>query len=47
MTISVMGIGDARQSWTFETQAKTYEFVVSRLMRPVTPEPYTVTQSIR
>ena len=47
MIISVIGVGDARDSWTFTTKARTYRFVVGQLMRSVTPEPYTVTLSIR
>ena len=30
-----MGIGDARELWTFKTKAQTYEFIVSQLMRSV------------
>jgi hypothetical protein len=44
--ISVIGIGDARQAWTFRTKAQTYQFVVGQLMRAVQPEPYTLTLSI-
>ena len=47
MIVSVIGIGDARDSWTFTTRAQAYKFVVGQLMRSVTPEPYTVTLSIR
>lgn len=47
MIISVLGVGDARTSWTFTTKAQTYKFVVGQLMRSVSPEPYTVALSIR
>jgi hypothetical protein len=42
MIISVVGIGDARESWTFKTKAQTYKFIVSQLMRSVSNAPYTV-----
>lgn len=45
--ISVLGVGDARDSWTFTTKAQTYEFVVGQLMRSVSPERYTVALSVR
>jgi hypothetical protein len=35
MIISVVGIGDARESWTFKTKAQTYKFIVGQLMRSV------------
>ena len=47
MIISVVGIGDARESWTFKTKAQTYKFIVSQLMRSVSNAPYTVTLSVR
>jgi hypothetical protein len=47
MIISVVGIGDARESWTFKTKAQTYKFIVSKLMRSVSNAPYTVTLSVR
>jgi hypothetical protein len=47
MIISVIGVGDARDSWTFTTKSQTYKFIVGQLMRSVTPEPYTVTLSIK
>jgi hypothetical protein len=47
MIISVYGVGDARDSWTFTTQARTYKFVVGQLMRSAMSEPYAVTLSIR
>jgi hypothetical protein len=47
MIISVPGIGDDRQSWTFPTKNQTYKFIVTQEMRSVTPELYTVTLSIK
>ena len=47
MIISVYGVGDAREAWTFTTQRQTYKFVVGQLMRSATNEPYTVTLSIK
>ena len=47
MIISVVGIGDARESWTFKTKAQTYKFIVSQLMRSVSNAPYTVRLSVR
>jgi hypothetical protein len=47
MIISVIGVGDGRDSWTFTTKAQTYKFIVGQLMRSVTLEPYTVTLSIK
>ena len=47
MIISVIGVGDARYSWTFKTKAQIYKFIVGQLMRSVTPERYTVTLSIK
>jgi hypothetical protein len=47
MIISVVGIGDARESWTFKTKAQTYKFIVGQLMRSVSNAPYTVTLSVR
>jgi hypothetical protein len=47
LIISVIGVGDARDSWTFKTKAQTYKFVVGQLMRSVTNEPYVVTVSIK
>jgi hypothetical protein len=47
MMISVIGLGDDRLSWTFKTEAKTYNFIVGQQFRSVTTEPYTVTLSIR
>ena len=47
MIISVVGIGDARESWTFKTKAQTYKFIVGQLMRSVTNAPYAVTLSVR
>jgi hypothetical protein len=47
MIISVVGVGDARDSWTFKTKAGTYKFVVGQLMRSATNAPYIVTLSIR
>jgi hypothetical protein len=46
MIVSVIGVGDARESWTFKTTAQTYKFVVGQMMRSVTPEPYSVTLSL-
>lgn len=47
MIMSVIGVGDDRTSWTFKTKAQSYKFIVAQEMRSVTPEPYTVTLSIR
>jgi hypothetical protein len=47
MIISVIDVGDARDSWTFRTKAQTYKFIVAQLMRSVTNEPYTVTLSVK
>ena len=47
MIISVVGIGDARKSWTFKTKAQTYKFIVGQLMRSVSNAPYIVTLSVR
>ena len=47
MIITVIGIGDARDAWTFKTEAQTYKFIVAQLMRSVTSEPYTVTLSVK
>jgi hypothetical protein len=45
--VSVIGVGDARASWTFRTKAQTYIFVVAQLMRSVRPEAYIVTLSVK
>ena len=47
MIISVIDVGDARDSWTFRTKAQTYKFIVGQFMRSVTREPYTLTLSIK
>jgi hypothetical protein len=47
MIISVIDVGDARDSWTFRTKVQTYKFIVVQLMRSVTSEPYTVTLSVK
>ena len=47
MMMSVIGIGDARDSYTFRTSSQTYKFIVAQLMRSASPEPYTVTLSIK
>jgi hypothetical protein len=47
VVVSVIDVGDARTSWTFKTKAQTYKFVVGQLMRAVTPEPFTVTLSVK
>jgi hypothetical protein len=47
MIISVVGIGDARDAWTFKTEVQTYKFIVTQLMRSVSNAPYTVTLSVR
>jgi hypothetical protein len=47
MVISVIDVGDARDVWTFKTEAQTYKFIVAQLMRSVTSEPYTVTLSVK
>lgn len=47
MIMSVIGVGDARTAWTFTTKHQTYKFIVAQLMRSVTPEPYSVTLSVR
>ena len=46
MTISVIGVGDDRDSRIFTTKAQTYKFIVAQEMRSATPEAYTVTLSI-
>jgi len=45
--VSVIGVGDARESWTFKTKAQTYRFLVGQLMRAVDAEAYTVTLAIK
>jgi hypothetical protein len=45
--VSVIGIGDARDHWTFATKAGPTRFLVGQLMRSAAPELYTVTVSIR
>jgi hypothetical protein len=47
MIISVIGVSDARDSWTFKAKAQTYKFIVAQSMRSVTNEPYTVTLSVK
>jgi hypothetical protein len=47
MIISVIDVGDARDSWTFRTKAQTYRFMVAQLLRSVSSEPYTVTLSVK
>jgi hypothetical protein len=47
MVITVIDVGDARDSWTFRANAQTYKFIVAQLMRSVTSEPYTVTLSVK
>lgn len=47
MAISVIGVGDARDTWTFKTRAQTYTFIVAQLMRSARTEAYVVTLSIR
>src|SRR6266700_1234921 len=32
---SVFDVGDARDAWTFKTQARTYKFIVAQMLRPV------------
>jgi hypothetical protein len=47
MIISVINVGDARDSWTFRTKAQTYRFIVAQLLRSVSSEPYAVTLSVK
>jgi hypothetical protein len=47
MIISVTGIGDARDSWTFMIRESSTRFIVGQLMRSVSTEPYTVTLSVK
>jgi hypothetical protein len=47
MIVSVIDVGDAQTTWTFKTQAKTYQFVVGQLMSSVKSEPFTVDVSVR
>ena len=47
MILSVEGVGDARDAFTFKTKPQTYRFIVGQLMRSVTAEAYAVTLSVR
>ena len=43
---SVIGVGDARTSWSFKTKAQN-QFIIGQMMRSVTPENFTAILSIR
>ncbi len=47
MIISVTGIGDGRDFWSFKTRLPVTKFIVGQLMRSVTPQPYTVSLSLQ
>ena len=47
MILSVDGVGDAREAFTFKTKRQTYRFIVGQLMRSVTGEAYAVTLSVK
>jgi hypothetical protein len=44
---SVVGIADARDTYEFKSQKKTYELIVGQLMKSATPDAYQLTLSIK
>ncbi len=44
---SIDGVVDAQDRYSFTTEKKTYKIRVGQLMRSITPEPFTLTISLR
>jgi hypothetical protein len=45
--ITIIGVGDARDSFQFRTERKTYKIMVGQLMRSVTEQPFTISVSVK
>lgn len=44
---SILDLVDARDSYTFKSQKKTYEFIIAQLMKAASPDTYKLTLSIK